>query len=284
MEILFCTDGSQISYDSIINFSKWFKNLNTDILSVADWTCLSDTLIGDGAGVMAYCTNNANAIINNARLYLEENGIKVTNTYTNCGAVVDTILEVSNKKNYEYLVLGSNGKKGLQKWLGSVSQEISELSKSSVYVSKGQNTSKKIAFALDEALLKSEKFENTLENINLDGKEIHLLTVFESPDYMFLEGTIDSNWANDIRKKQENAGKKLLYEFEEIFNDYGYNINSKKVLSGAPSKEIVDYCSNYKIDLVVCGMKNKKLLSRIFSGSVSKRILENTDSDILIMK
>ena len=284
MKVLFCTDGSQISYDSITNFSKWFKNFKTDILSVADWSCLSDTIITEGSNIMSYCTNNANAIINNARLYLEERNIYVRNTDKNCGSVTDSILEAENKERYDFLVLGSNGKKGIQRWLGSVSQDISMLSQTSVYISKRKTQQNKIAFALEESLINRGILENTLEYMNLEDKEIHLLTVYETPDYMFLDGAIDSNWINDITAKQEKEADKTLYKFEGIFKDYGFSPNVKSILSGNPSKEIIEYCSKNEIDLIVSGMRKRKLLSRMFPNSVSKRILENTESDILIMK
>lgn len=284
MKVLFCTDGSNISYNAMINFSKWFKNYSVDIISVADWTCLSDTMLGEGTNVMAYCTNNANAIINNARQFLEEHNIIVNRTMTNCGAVTDSILEAINKDRYDYIILGSNGKKGLQKWLGSVSQDISELSQNSVFISKNSNFNNKVVFAIDDSLLNSGHIERTLDNIDLKGKEINLITVYETPEYMFLEGTIDSNWINDIDKKQRNEAQKLLLRFEEIFNGFNLEISSKDILSGYPSKEIIEYCKKHDTDLIICGMRKRKLLSRIFSNSISKRILENTEADMLIMK
>ena len=56
-----------------------------------------------------------------------------------CGSTVDCILEACDKKEYDYVVLGSHGKKGIQKWLGSVSQEIASVSKISTYISKEKN-------------------------------------------------------------------------------------------------------------------------------------------------
>ena len=44
MNVLFCTDGSKISYNSIINFSSWVKDFSLDILSVVDWSCLPDSV------------------------------------------------------------------------------------------------------------------------------------------------------------------------------------------------------------------------------------------------
>ena len=284
MDILFCTDGSQISYNAIINFSKWFNNFKTDILSVADWSCLSDSVITEGTNLTAYCTNSANTILNTAKLYLEEHNIEFNRLITDCGSVVDTILEKEKEGNYEYIVLGSNGKRGLQKWLGSVSQEISSLAQTSVFITKQKNEQKKVVFALDESLLNSQRLEKTIQNINLKEKEIHLLTVYETPEYMFLEGTIDSNWINDINNKQQKEAELLLHKFEQRFNEYGYNINTKKVLSGYPSKIILDYCLDNNIDLIVSGMRQKKFLSKLLTNSVSKRILENTPSDVLIMK
>ena len=69
-----------------------------------------------------------------------------------CGTAVDCILEVLEKQEYDYVVLGSHGKKGIKKWLGSVSQEVSSVTNVSTYISKEKNYRQKVVFAVDSSI------------------------------------------------------------------------------------------------------------------------------------
>ena len=284
MKVLFCTDGSKISYTAMQNFSNWFDNFSVYALSVADWSCLSDNVLAQASSVVSKCQSNANSVLNYTQDFLASKNIEFGGKINSCGSVVDVILETEKDEEYSYIVMGSNGKKGLQRWLGSVSQEVSSLSKSSVYISKQNMLSNKVVFALDSSLISSSRLTNTLQNIDLSEKEIHLITVYEIPDFLFLEGNIDQNWVVDVDQKQKTEGMFLLSQYEKIFRDFGYDICIKNVLSGNYADEIIKYCDDNEVGLVVCGMKTKNYFTRLLPGSISRRILENVKSDVLIMK
>ena len=135
MNVLFCTDGSKISYNAIKNFSKWTTDITVDIFSAADWSFLPDSLSIEDSEFVAKCTNTADTILNYTELLLKECNIKTGEKKKMCGVTVDSILETIDKNDYDFVVLGSNGKKGIQRWLGSVSQEIAAVSKISTYIS-----------------------------------------------------------------------------------------------------------------------------------------------------
>ena len=115
-------------------------------------------------------------------------------------------------------------------------------------------------------------------------KEIYLSTVYEIPDYLFLEGNIDSNWILEVEKKQETASMILLNDYEQKFTEKGLNIKNKIVLSGNPAHEIIKFITKEDIDLVVCGIRDRKHLSKFLLNSVSKRILESAKSDVMIVR
>ena len=111
-----------------------------------------------------------------------------------------------------------------------------------------------------------------------------MATVYEVPDYLFLEGNIDSNWINEVHKKQETESMLIINEYDEIFNSENLSIKTKKILNGNPSSQIIKYTTDENIDLVVCCVRNRKALSKILLTSVSRRILENSISDVLLLK
>lgn len=283
MNVLFCTDGSKISYNSIINFSSWVKDFSLDILSVVDWSCLPDSVSIENSEFASQCSTSANVILDYAETYLKEMGLNVAQKIKICGEAVDTILDLVDSGKYDFVVLGSHGKKGIQKWLGSVSQEVASSANISSYISKNINNRKKILFAVDNSELSAKVVLNSLNFLNLEDKEIYLATVYEIPDYLFLEGNVDSTWILEIEKKQEQASRLLLNSFEKSFIEKGFEVNDKLIFRGVPSQEIINFSNKKDIDLVVTGIRTRKHLSKFLLGSVSKRILENVKSDVLIV-
>lgn len=283
MNVLFCTDGSKISYNSIINFSSWVKDFSLDILSVVDWSCLPDSVSIENSEFASQCSTSANVILDYAETYLKEMGLNVAQKIKICGEAVDTILDLVDSGKYDFVVLGSHGKKGIQKWLGSVSQEVASSANISSYISKNINNRKKVLFAVDNSELSAKVVLNSLNFLNLEDKEIYLVTVYEVPDYLFLEGNVDSTWILEIEKKQEQASRLLLNSFEKSFIEKGLEVKDKLIFRGVPSQEIINFSNKKDIDLVVTGIRTRKHLSKFLLGSVSKRILENVKSDVLIV-
>ena len=283
MNVLFCTDGSKISYNSIINFSSWVKDFSLDILSVVDWSCLPDSVFIENSEFASQCSTSANVILDYAETYLKEMGLNVAQKIKICGEAVDTILDLMDSGKYDFVVLGSHGKKGIQKWLGSVSQEVASSANISSYISKNINNRKKVLFAVDNSELSAKVVLNSLNFLNLEDKEIYLATVYEVPDYLFLEGNVDSTWILEIEKKQEQASRLLLNSFEKSFIEKGFEVKDKLIFRGVPSQEIINFSNKEDIDLVVTGIRTRKHLSKFLLGSVSKRILENVKSDVLIV-
>lgn len=283
MNVLFCTDGSKISYNSILNFSSWVKDFSLDILSVVDWSCLPDSISIENSEFATQCSTSANVILDYAETYLKEMGLNVAQKIKICGEAVDTILDLADSGKYDFVVLGSHGKKGIQKWLGSVSQEVASSANISSYISKNINNRKKVLFAVDNSELSAKVVLNSLNFLNLEEKEIYLATVYEVPDYLFLEGNVDSTWILEIEKKQEQASRLLLNSFEKSFIEKGFEVKDKLIFRGVPSQEIINFSNKKDIDLVVTGIRTRKHLSKFLLGSVSKRILENVKSDVLIV-
>ena len=284
MRVLFCTDGSKISYHAIQNFYNWMKDFTVDILCAVDWSFMPDNVAVESLDFTAFCANSADSILEYSEKYLAELGLNVGEKIKMCGTAVDCILEAIERREYDYIVLGSHGKKGIQKWLGSVSQEVSSVTNISTYISKEKNYRQKVVFAVDTSEGSPLVTRNSLENLNLKDKEIHLVTVFDVPEYLFLEGNIDTRWVLDIEKKQEASAMMLLNEFENIFNEYDVPVSTKVILRGNPSAEIIKYISNNDVDLVVCGIHNHKKMHKFLLSSVSKRILELAKSDVLIVR
>ncbi len=284
MRILFCTDGSKTSYNSISNFSMWVKDFSAEILSVSDVTYLPDSVLFDGNKYLTECKNSTNSIIEYSQEYLTKENIKISGIHKLCGNAVDSILETEQKKYYECIVMGSNGKKGLQKWLGSVSQQVASASKSNVYISKSKQTAKNILLPITQTPLSEDVIVNVIKNIDFSNANVHLLNVYEMPEFLFLEGNIDSNWINDVERQQQKYALTNLLKVEKLFMANNIKIENKTVIGGNPAEKILEYIILNGITLTVTGMRNRNAFSGILMSSVSRRILEYAQCDVLIIK
>ena len=284
MKILFCTDGSKISYGALKNLSGWIKEAVIDTICVIDWSFLPDEINLNQPNFTSSCANVADTIINHAQKIISELGFKNGQKIKNCGSAIESILEAANENNYELILMGSNGKKGIQKWLGSVSQEIINSSATSDYVSKSENSKNKLLLTTDGTECSAEILKNILPKMKLEDKEIHICMVNEDPNLLFIEGAVDTNWVSDIQKQQNIYAANAIKKLEKILSVFNISITQKVILMGNPAQKIIEYAKENSIDLTILGSRNKSKLDRFLTGSESKRILENTMSDVLLIR
>lgn len=284
MKILFCTDGSKISFDALKNISAWVKSATIDTICVIDWNILPSEVFVDEESFSYSCANIADTILDYAKEEIEKYGLIFGKQFKNCGSVVESILEQVEKEEYDLILMGSHGKKGLQKWLGSVSQEIINSSQISDYITKEENKKSKILLTTDGSTCSTEVIRKIFGEINFSGKEVHICMVNEDPNLLFLEGTLDTNWLLDIQKQQQIYSAKAIEDIKSIFVEHNIPVKKTEILSGIPAQEIINYANKHEIDLIVLGSRNKSKMDRFLTGSVSKRVIENVASDIWLVR
>lgn len=284
MKILFCTDGSKISFNALKNIAYWIKQATIDTICVIDWNILPAEITIDEENFSFSCANVADTILDYAEEEIKNLGLQLGNRIKNCGSAIESILEQSEKEKYDLILMGSHGKKGIQKWLGSVSQEIINSSKISDYIAKKENNKKKVLFTTDGTECSLSVIGEIISDIELSDKEVHICMVNEDPNLLFLEGTLDTNWLLDIQKQQYMYASNAIESIKKIIESRGIEVNQSAILTGIPAQEIINYAKNNEIDLIILGSRNKSKMDRFLMGSVSKRILENVVSDIWLVR
>lgn len=284
MKILFCTDGSKISFNALKNIAYWIKQATIDTICVIDWNILPAEITIDEENFSFSCANVADTILDYAEEEIKNLGLQLGNRIKNCGSAIESILEQSEKEKYDLILMGSHGKKGIQKWLGSVSQEIINSSKISDYIAKKENNKKKVLFTTDGTECSLSVIGEIISDIELSDKEVHICMVNEDPNLLFLEGTLDTNWLLDIQKQQYMYASNAIESIKKIIESRGIEVNQSTILTGIPAQEIINYAKNNDIDLIILGSRNKSKMDRFLMGSVSKRILENVVSDIWLVR
>lgn len=284
MKILFCTDGSKISFNALKNIAYWIKQATIDTICVIDWNILPAEITIDEENFSYSCANVADTILDYAEEEIKNLGLQLGNRIKNCGSAIESILEQAEKEKYDLILMGSHGKKGIQKWLGSVSQEIINSSKISDYIAKKENNKKKVLFTTDGTECSLSVIGEIISDIELSDKEVHICMVNEDPNLLFLEGTLDTNWLLDIQKQQYMYASNAIESIKKIIESRGIEVNQSTILTGIPAQEIINYAKNNEIDLIILGSRNKSKMDRFLMGSVSKRILENVVSDIWLVR
>lgn len=285
MKILFCTDGSKISFDSLKNFAEILdQETIVDTICVIDWSFLPDNIVVEESGFVSSCRNVADSILQKSSDFIKEIGLTSGDMIKQCGSVVETILEQLSSVKYDFLVLGSHGKKGFQRWLGSVSRDVLNAAMLPVYISKRKTLTNRVLFTTDGSDFSKSLVEFSIKNLNLTQCEIYICSVVETPELLFLEGTLDSNWLLAIQTQQEIYAEHALNNIKKIFVQNGFESISTKVIFGIPAKSIIDYINEVGIDLVIMGTHVKTEMRRFLLDSVSKRVVEHTSCDTLIIK
>lgn len=284
MRVLFCTDGSKISFNALKNISGWVKNAEIDTICVIDWSFLPDEISIEEENFTYSCANTADTILDYAEEEIKKLGMMPKERIKSCGAAIESILEQSEQKDYDLILMGSHGKKGIQKWLGSVSQEIINSSKISDYIAKEENNRKKLLLTTDGTGCSLEIVNSIIPEMNLEEKEIHICMVNEDPNFLFLDGTLDTNWLLDIQRQQQIYAAKAIEDIRSMLAKHNIRVNETAMLTGIPAQKIIDYARINDIDLIVLGSRNKSKLDRFLTGSVSKRVLENVVSDIWLIR
>lgn len=280
MHVLFCTDGSKISFNALHNFAKWTKGAVVDVICVIDWTFLPDEVSIEMDGFANSCANVADGILEFAQKEISKTNLIFGQGIKRCGEAVDSVLEQIDKEKYDVILLGSHGKKGIQRWLGSVSRDVVNSSDVSSYISKYENRAKKILFATDGTDNSKLAVTNSIKYLNLNGKEIYICVVNENPNLLFLEGAMDSHWLLEIETQQLKNADRIVKDVKSKLEEYSLPVEKDAVISGIPAEKIVDFIREEQIDLVVMGTRKKAKIR----GSVSRRVLEITSADVFIVK
>lgn len=283
MRILFCTDGSDISLNAFHNALLLIKKATIDPICVIDWSFLPSSMNIDDTNYSKAYENIADNILIFTENLIKEQGFTVGNKIKTFGSAVEGILEQIEKEKYDLILLGSHGKKGLQKWLGSVSRQVISNSPVPVLISKRRTKGKKILFTVDGSEPSFNAVKQAIKLMNLKEREIYIISVKESPELLPMEATLDKNWLDSIEKQQKIHATKAINKTKAILDESGVQIHNEVILTGNPAQKIIEFVEKEKLDLIVMGARTKTDLSKLLLGSVSKRVLENVMSDVLII-
>jgi usp family universal stress protein len=121
--------------------------------------------------------------------------------------------------------------------------------------------------ALEKARVLCEKF----------GSELIVITVVS--DIVAL----NVDYKIDIISQNIASAEQMLKQIELDFKDSNIKLTTMYKV-GDITREIVEQAENSDVDLIVMGSRGLGMLSRTFLGSISHKVINNTDRSVLVVK
>lgn len=292
MKVLFCTDGSEASFYVIKKTLPFLKpDCQLDIINVIDWGFFPTyvTFPYEEETGLPNQKSVSQEILHKTRDFINSFGYKVTNEEHAMGFPADIILQAIIEDDYDLVCLGSHGKKGIDKWLGSVSRKVVTKSPISTLIARPSEEpampeiKKQILVATDGSIYSYNAIKKAIEILDMKNSSIEILTVTPGPESLPVEITMDNEWLENSLLKQKEVAKEILEESEKIFNNAGINIKTAFSLEGDSAEIILQYTEKNPKDLIIMGSHGREGISDILLGSVSKRVLDNASSPVLIV-
>ncbi len=271
-KILVPVDFSTISIFAIDAAIKFAKKIKADIhiyhsVNIPDdWEDLpAETRYKDEV-------NKARAIkvrdkLQTIKSQIEREGIACDTFYTG-GKFIENINEITDKTDYDLIIMGSHGVSGKKEWfIGSNTQKVIRKIHTNLLVVKDKIehlTFDNVLFASSMHIEDKEAFEKFLEAIEpLDMKKIHVITVntssfFTQPGFLM---------------------KEQLKEFKNIANRY--DVETTFYPDFSVEAGIRHYVEDNNIDLVGISNHLRHPVKRIFQGSNVEMVINHSAVPVL---
>jgi len=293
MKVLFPTDGSDASVHAIKKTLPFLRpDYQIDIINVIDWGFFPTyvTFPTEEETAFPEHKNAAQKIVETTQNIIEAQGYNVTKADFAYGKPEKIILDLIEEEKYDLVAMGSHGKKGIRKWLGSLSRKIVTRSPIPTLIARPPKNhdeipeeTKEILISTDGSIYSYNAIKKAINLLNLQNSSIEVMTVKPGIESLPVEITSDKEWLEKCLSKQEEISNEVLEESKKILIENGINPKSVFSLEGDAAEEILNYTDKAKKDLIIMGSHGREGVSDILLGSVSKRVLDYATSPILIV-
>jgi len=200
------------------------------------------------------------------------------------GPVHRNILEVADNRDCELIVMGTHGRTGVGRLvLGSVAEQT--LRESRVPV-----------MTVHEGTVTDTDFESLL--VPFDGSDSGLSAVDHALDlaastrggvsflnvvnHATIAGAETS--AGTVIDALEEAGERIVETAAQRARDRDVRVDDTTVRIGSPFRTIVEYADKSNVDGIVMGTHGRSGIDRFLLGSVTERVIRQTDVPVIATK
>jgi len=200
------------------------------------------------------------------------------------GDPAEVILDIAREKKPDLIVLGTYGRKGLNRLLmGSVTSHVIVNSDTDVLVVKKQCTEcagnyKSILVPFDGSEFSRKALNRACKLAKMDGGNITVLYVI--PRY---EEMIEFFRTDSIKQSLFEEAEKIMDEAKKIASPYGVSI-AAMVQEGQAADKIVEISDKLKNDLIIIGTYGWKGVNKAIMGSTTERVIINAKRPVLVAR
>lgn len=200
------------------------------------------------------------------------------------GEPPEVILDVAEGKNADLLVMGTYGRRGLNRLLmGSVTSRVILNSKIDVLVVKKPCTEctgiyKSILVPFDGSAFSKNALTRACQLSKIDSSEVTVL--YSMPRY---EEMVEFFMTSSIRKSMMQEAEKILDAAKSFASEQGITVKTE-IREGSPSEEIVKASSDLKNDLIVIGTYGWRGVNKAIMGSTTERVIMNAVCPVLVVR
>ena len=149
---------------------------------------------------------------------------------------------------------------------------------------------RKVVIAVDGSKFGEFGFSWYLDNLRIEGDEVHLIHVYDLHDvtqiFVLPSGpcVLPDNW-EDLAKRSYEKGQKLVEEYKgkleaEKIKSIGYLRPSH----GSPGDEICKLAQEVNADCIVVGSRGVGTIRRTLLGSTSDYVLNHSHMPVIVCK
>ena len=144
----------------------------------------------------------------------------------------------------------------------------------------------KYLVCIDHSRWAESAFNSALTHMNLQHDELHLMSVIEDDNYADFAGAA---YAYDIVIRSRRVFREKTKKFLRWFGVKAKKLGVAKdvhliIAHGSPGSLICEYIDERGIDSVYMGRRGLGAIERLFIGSVSKYVVENSHCTVVIVK
>ena len=125
-----------------------------------------------------------------------------------------------------------------------------------------------------------QALEHAIDIASTRGAAIHALSVMDRRLYLAAGDDQKAELKETMRADAQSAVERVADEAEAAGVDF-----TTTVRDGIPYREILDYADDNAVDLIVMGTHGRSGRDKLANlGSVTERVVENTDKPILVVR
>ncbi|MBI5057410.1 MAG: universal stress protein [Nitrospirae bacterium] len=196
----------------------------------------------------------------------------------------NVIVDVASENKADLIVLGTYGRKGLNRLLmGSVTSQVILDSPSDVLIvkkpcSKCTGEYKSILVPFDGSAFSKMSLNRAIELSHIDGAQITVLYVI--PRY---EEMIDFFKSDSIKNSLHEEAKKIVDGASYLASIQGVTVKME-IDEGHAADKIAETAKRLGIDLIVIGSYGYRGVNKAIMGSTTERVIINAACPILVVR